>query len=88
MAVLDLHPQGNLASISWTTTDKAPIKRLSGSKHEKLVDVLVNNVGISLGISSVVKGNESTKALHGRLLSMDQAEWEAVYRIIVVGYVL
>ncbi|KAH9948821.1 NAD-P-binding protein [Amylocystis lapponica] len=83
-----VHPQGKLIPITADITDKASVERLAVEigKHEKHVDVLVNNAGISGSTSSVEEGDKSTKALQKILWNEDQAEWEAVYRTNVIGY--
>ncbi|KAI0775881.1 NAD(P)-binding protein [Trametes elegans] len=82
------HPRGQLIPIAADVTDKASIERLVSevSKNDKHVDVLVNNAGVSLGTSTVEKGDESAQALKEQLWNEDLPDWEAVYRTNVIGY--
>ena len=81
------HPQGKLIGVTADITDKASLENLAKEvgKHEKHVDILVNNAGVSLGTSTVEKGNESARELQKELWSESQADWEAVYRTNVIG---
>ncbi|PCH40769.1 NAD(P)-binding protein [Wolfiporia cocos MD-104 SS10] len=83
-----LHPQGKIIPVTADITDKASIQNLAVeiSKHEKQVDVLVNNAGIDGDNSTVEKGDESVSALQRELWKEDVSMWEDVYRTNVIGY--
>ncbi|EMD40343.1 hypothetical protein CERSUDRAFT_130104 [Gelatoporia subvermispora B] len=82
------HPQGKIIPVQVDITDKASLQNLANelSKHEKHVDVLVNNAGVSLGTSSVEKGDEGAEALQRELWSENPADWEQVYKSNVIGH--
>ena len=82
-----LHPRGQIIPVPADCTDKASIENLVNTvaKHEKRVDVLVNNAGISKGTSTVEKGDESANALKEQLWNENVADWEDVYRTNVTG---
>ena len=82
-----LNPRGQIIPVPADITDKASIEHLFNevSKHEKHVDVLVNNAGVSIGTSTVEKGDESAQALKDQLWNEDLSEWETVYRTNVIG---
>ncbi|KAI0658528.1 NAD-P-binding protein [Cubamyces menziesii] len=83
-----LNPRGQIIPVPADITDKASIEHLFNevSKHEKHVDVLVNNAGVSISTSTVEKGDESAQALKDQLWNEDLSEWETVYRTNVIGY--
>ncbi|TFK46914.1 NAD-P-binding protein [Heliocybe sulcata] len=82
------HPKGKIIPIQADITSKPSIENLvkEVSKHEKFVDVLINNAGVSIGSSSVEKGHESAQELAKELFSEEQQAWEDVYRTNVIGY--
>ncbi|KZT06522.1 NAD(P)-binding protein [Laetiporus sulphureus 93-53] len=82
------HPQGKIIPITADITDKASIQNLAQeiAKHEKHVDVLVNNAGIDGSTSTVEKGDESAQALQKELWNEEVLMWESVYRTNVIGY--
>ncbi|EKM61520.1 uncharacterized protein PHACADRAFT_112207 [Phanerochaete carnosa HHB-10118-sp] len=82
------HPKGQLIPISADITDKDSIETLVndiGNKEKKL-DVLVNNAGVSLGTSSVEKGQESAEALKVELWKEKWEDWETIFKTNVIGY--
>jgi NAD(P)-dependent dehydrogenase (short-subunit alcohol dehydrogenase family) len=83
------HPKGQLIPLTADITDKASIENLAkeiGSREKKL-DVLVNNAGVSLGTSSVEKGQESAEALRDELWKESWEDWETVFKTNVIGWV-
>lgn len=72
------HPKGKLIAIPSDITSKASIQELVQeiSKNEKHVDILVNNAGVSLGTTSVEKGDESAEALSKEFLKEEAADWD------------
>jgi len=82
------HPQGKIIPVTADITDKASIENLAQTiaKHEKHVDVLVNDAGIDGDTSSVEKGHEGAQALQKELWSEEVSMWEDVYRTNVIGY--
>ena len=85
-----VHPRGQLIPVPADCTDKSSIEHLvkEVGKNEKHVDVLVNNAGVSLGTSTVEKGDESADALKEQLWNEKLEDWETVYRTNVIGYVV
>ncbi|KAI0722281.1 NAD(P)-binding protein [Cerioporus squamosus] len=83
-----LNPRGQIIPVPADCTDKASIENLVNTiaKHEKRVDVLVNNAGVSKGTSTVEKGDESANALKEQLWNENLSDWEEVYRTNVIGY--
>jgi len=83
-----VHPRGQLIPVQADCTDKASIENLVNeiAKNENHVDVLVNNAGVSLGTSTVEKGDESAQALKDELWNESLSDWETVYRTNVIGY--
>ncbi|KAI0650380.1 NAD(P)-binding protein [Trametes meyenii] len=83
-----INPRGQIIPVAADVTDKASIEHLFGevSKNEKHIDVLVNNAGVSLGTSTVEKGDDSAHALKDQLWKEDLSDWETVYRTNVIGY--
>ncbi|KAH9854979.1 NAD-P-binding protein [Lenzites betulinus] len=83
-----INPHGRIIPVSADVTDKTSIEHLFNEvkKNEKRVDVLVNNAGVSLGTSTVEKGDESAQALKEELWKEELSDWETVYRTNVVSY--
>lgn len=83
------HPQGQLIPIVADVTSKSDILNFvhEVSKHEKKLDLLINNAGISEGSSETEKGQESAGALADELWKEDVTQWENVYRTNVIGWV-
>ncbi|KAL7282667.1 hypothetical protein ACG7TL_004140 [Trametes sanguinea] len=81
-----LNPRGQIIPVPADVTDKKSIEHLVNevSKNEKHVDVLVNNAGVSLGTSTVEKGDESAQALKEQLWNEELSDWETVYRTNVI----
>jgi hypothetical protein len=74
------HPKGKLIPLEADITEKASIQKLVDElgKREPHVDVLFNNAGISVGTSSVEKGDESAEALRDELWKEDVKDWEGM----------
>lgn len=81
------HPKGQLIPLTADITDKASIEKLvqEVTSKEKKLDVLVNNAGVSLGTSSVEKGQESAQALKDELWKESWEDWETIFRTNVIG---
>lgn len=81
------HPKGELIPLTADITDKASIEKLAKeiSSREKKLDVLVNNAGVSLGTSSVEKGQESAEALRDELWKEKWEDWETIFRTNVIS---
>jgi len=82
-----VHPSGKIVPLPCDITSKESIENFIRqlAAHERHVDVLVNNAGISQGTSAVEKGDESPEALSRELWEEKSEDWGHVYKTNVMG---
>jgi NAD(P)-dependent dehydrogenase (short-subunit alcohol dehydrogenase family) len=84
------HPSGQLIPIQGDIGSKESIQKFVNeiSQHEKYINLLVNNAGISKGSTEVEKGDESAEDLSKDLFNEGWDDWMETYQTNVVGCAL